>query len=99
MFYRSTLFIIFLLFLTNCTTETLIKNKRSINPVNSYSNKGFALIYNENLYNDKIISKKINNRSLIIFQKHLKTNTLVKITNILNNKSIIGTVGKNSTYP
>ena len=29
----------------------------------------------------------------------MKINTQVKITNILNNKSIIGTVGKNSNYP
>jgi len=35
----------------------------------------------------------------MIFQKNLKTNTYVKITNILNNKSIIAKVGKNSEYP
>jgi hypothetical protein len=36
---------------------------------------------------------------LVIFQKNLKKNTIVKITNILNNKSIIGTVGSNADYP
>ena len=35
----------------------------------------------------------------MIFQKNLKTNTQVKITNILNGKSLIGTVKKNSEYP
>ena len=50
-------------------------------------------------YYDKVISKKIDERSLIIFQKNLKKNTIVKITNILNNKSIIGTVGSNADYP
>ena len=98
MFYKNFLVII-LLFLTNCTTGKLIENKPISTLVKGYSNKGFTLIYNENLYNQKIITKKISERSLIIFQKNIKTNTLVKITNILNNKSIIGTVGESSKYP
>ena len=99
MLYKKTLLLIIFLFLSNCSTETLVKNKPSKKLVNGYSNMGFALIYNENLYKQKIISKKISERSLIIFQKNLKINTQVKITNILNNKSIIGIVGKNSKYP
>ena len=99
MFYRNTLLLISLLFLSNCTTGNLNINKLSKNLVKGYSNKGFALVYNENLYKQKIVSRKINERSLLIFQKKLKINTKVKITNILNNKSIIGTVGKNSVYP
>ena len=66
---------------------------------NPFLNKGFSLIYNDKFYYDKIISKKIDERSLVIFQKNLKKNTIVKITNILNNKSIIGTVGSNADYP
>ena len=64
-----------------------------------FMNKGFGLIYNDNYYDNKTVSKKIDERSLIIFQKNLKKNTIVKITNILNNKSIIGTVGNNADYP
>ena len=99
MFYRKILLLIIFLSVSNCTTETLIKNETNKTLVNPFSNKGFALIYSENLYKQKIVSKKISERSLIIFQKNLKINTQVKITNILNNKSIIGTVGKNSKYP
>ena len=99
MFYKNFLFLTIFLFLANCTTGTSVKNKLNITSVNAYSNKGFALVYNEELYKQKVINKKIPERSLIIFQKNLKTNTLVKITNILNNKSIIGTVRKNSKYP
>ena len=99
MFCRRILLLIFFLFASNCTTETLKKNEPSKILANGYSNKGFALIYNENLYKEKIVSKKISERSLIIFQKNLEKGTLVKITNILNNKSVIGTVGKNSKYP
>ncbi len=66
---------------------------------NPFINKGFSLIYNDKFYYDKVISKKIDERSLVIFQKNLKKNTIVKITNILNNKSVIGTVGNNADYP
>ena len=99
MLYRRVLFLIILLLLSNCTSGTLVQYEPRLVTVNSYSNKGFALVYNEKLYKEKIVSKEINKRSLIIFQKNLKASTKVKITNILNNKSIIGTVGKNSKYP
>ena len=99
MFYKNSLLLIILLFVSNCTTGTLVKNKPSKILINGYSNKGFALVYNENLYNQNIVSKKISERSIIIFQKNLKINTQVKITNILNNKSIVAVVGKNSKYP
>ena len=99
MFYRKILFSIIILFLTNCTTGTLVENKPNTIIVNPYSNKGFALIYSPSLYKQKIVNKKIPERSLKIFQKNLKINTQVKVTNILNNKSIIAMVGKNSKYP
>ena len=99
MFYKNILFITILLFLTNCTTGNVVKNKPSTVIGNTYSNKGFALVYSENLYKQKIVTKKIAERSLTVFQKNLKTNTRVKITNMLNNKSLIGTVGKNAKYP
>ncbi|MDC6475435.1 hypothetical protein PQZ37_00335 [bacterium] len=85
--------------LNNCTTTTLTKNKISNSLDNPFINKGFSLIYSDKFYDNKIISKKIDERSLVIFQKNLKKNTIVKITNILNNKSIIGTVGGNADYP
>ena len=98
MYCKNILLFYFFLFLTNCTTIDLT-NKPNTIMVNSYSNKGFALIYDNNLYNQKIINHKIEERSLILFQKNLKANTQVKITNILNNKSIIAKVGKKSQYP
>ena len=100
MFYKK-FFFIFLssLMLISCTSDNLKKHKIKKIFDKSYSNKGFALVYNENLFDNKIISKKIDERSLIIFQRNLKFNTQVKITNIINNKSIIGIVGKKSNYP
>jgi len=93
------IFIIFL-FLYSCDPKNINLSKREINtPVKSYSNKGFTLVFNKNLKKEKLINKKIENRSLIIFQRNLKKNTSVKITNLLNNKSILAKVGANSRYP
>jgi hypothetical protein len=99
MFYKKPLILCCFILLNNCTATTLTKNKVSSSLENPFVNKGFSLIYNDKFYNNKIISKKIDERSLVIFQKNLKKNTIVKITNILNNKSIIGTVGSNADYP
>ena len=76
-----------------------IDETTNINFKENFHNSGFALVYEENLYKDKLISKKIDERSLIVLQKHLKPKTSVKITNLLNNKSIIATVGPKSRYP
>ena len=47
----------------------------------------------------KIISKKMSKRSLEIFQKDIKRNKMVKVTNLINNKSIIAVVSSKSKYP
>ena len=99
MLYKKLLILCCFILLNNCTTTTLTKNKISNSLDNPFINKGFSLIYSDKFYDNKIISKKIDERSLVIFQKNLKKNTIVKITNILNNKSIIGTVGGNADYP
>ena len=65
----------------------------------NYSNKGFALIYDENLYKNKIINKKIDERSLVVLNNKLKFDTPVKITNLLNGKYILAKIGKKSKYP
>jgi len=98
MLYKKLLILCCLILLNNCTATITTKNKNLNSLENPFINKGFSLIYNDKLYYDKVISKKIDERSLVIFQKNLKKNTIVKITNILNNKSIIGTVGSNADY-
>jgi len=55
-----------------------------------YSNSGFALIYTQDLN-----LKKLDNRSLQIFHKNLKNRSLVKISNPINNKSLIAKVKSN----
>ncbi len=93
-------FILILLFTYSCTTTDINKAvKENIIPSEVYSNKGFTLLFTEDLKKKKLINKKIDERSLIIFQKNLKKDTNVKITNLLNNKSILAKVGANSKYP
>ena len=65
----------------------------------SFKSNGFTLVFTDSLKYDKIVSKKIDERSLIIFQNNLKKGTSVKITNLLNNKSLIAKVGDNISYP
>ena len=94
------IFILIFLFLFSCTTNNINKvQKKIIIKSEIYSNKGFTLLFNEDLKKKKLINKKIEDRSLTIFQKNLKINTSVKITNLLNNKSTLAKVGANSKYP
>ena len=99
MYYKKILFFLLFLLTINCGLNTTLNNKIDVNIKNQFANKGFALIYNDQLFRDEIISKKMDSRSLVIFQKNLKKGIDVKITNILNNKSLIVRVGNNASYP
>ncbi len=84
------------LFLTAC--QQFDDDKKGINYSNyqNYRNTGFALIYNDQHSKENKISKKIDNRALVIFHKKIKKNSFVKITNPLNEKSIIAKVISNN---
>ena len=92
----------FLILLIVSITSCASNNYKTVNvdPIfEKFSNNGFALIYNDKLYNDKTISKKMDERDLIIFQRNLRKGTSVKITNPFNSKTIIAKVGKKANYP
>ena len=74
------------------------KNEKSLVFISNqkFSNTGFALIYDELLIKEKKISKKIDNRSLLIFHNKIEKNSFVKITNPINDKSVIAQVISNS---
>ena len=94
--------IIILIFLlaVSCTNQSLIKKKIEKDIIfQKYSNTGFALVYSADLLKNKIVTKKLNDRDLLVFQKNLKKNTSLKITNLLNNKSVIAKVTNKSKYP
>ncbi len=91
------LIIFVILFLSNCSNNNSLKKLQT---TDKFSNKGFTLVFEDRLYKDKIIDKKINNRSYSIFQKNLKKNSSIKITNMLNNKTVIAKVLSNKVnYP
>ena len=96
--YRILTFLLFII-LNSCVTGPLEKKDSSIISKSYFLNKGFALVYNEELYKEKLVKGKIEDRSLTIFQKNLKKNTKVKITNLINSKYIIANVGKKVEYP
>tara|TARA_A100001035_G_scaffold163119_1_gene129046 strand:+ start:50 stop:805 length:756 start_codon:yes stop_codon:yes gene_type:complete len=92
----------FLILLIVLITSCAPNNYKTVNVdqiFEKFSNNGFALIYNDKLYNDKTISKKMDERDLIIFQRNLRKGTSVKITNPFNSKTIIAKVGKKANYP
>ena len=73
-----------------------INNKKDlINIV--YSNKGFALIYSEDL--DNSLEYKLNNASINILSPNLPNGTPVRITNIINGKSLITVVQNKTVLP
>ena len=72
---------IIVLFLSSCASNTTsFKNKLP------YNSKGFAYIYNDKDFEDKVISGKLNNSILQVSQK-LETNALLKIINPKTNDS------------
>ena len=92
------IFIIILVFLTSCKHS----NEPRVNYKNKFvffSNKGFAMIYTDGLLKENIVSNKIEDRSLIVFNSKLNIDTAVKVTNLLNNKHIIAKIGINSKFP
>ena len=64
-----------------------------------YSSTGFVLIYEDDLYKEKIINKKINNEKLLAIHDILKVNTPIKIINPDNSKSVEAKVYKKGNYP
>ena len=66
---------------------------------NYYSSRGFALIYEDYLYIEKIVNKKINNDGLRVMHNLLRINTPIKIINPENSKVIETKIYKRADYP
>ena len=94
--YKILITIISIFFLTSCEQNNVDKKIFNQQLFDKYKNTGFALIYTDSLKKEKKITKKIDNRSLLIFHKNLKKNSFVKITNPMNQKTIIAEVISNN---
>jgi hypothetical protein len=88
--FKNLLFLIPLMFILGCEQYSSKTDKINFKPEKKYKNIGFALIYNDDLN-----IKKLDQRSLSIFHKFLKPKSHVKITNPLNNKSLIAEIKSN----
>jgi uncharacterized membrane-anchored protein len=81
---KFSIFLSSLFFLTACSQHyTKIDNRKP------YNATGFAYIYNEVDYDNKIIKKKLNTELLQISHKDLKTGALIKLINPKTKKSLV----------
>ena len=88
----------FLFFLQSCAQNNFIKTNKVDKKI-YYESLGFALIYDDTLFANKTISKKINNSEIYIMHDFLKKNTPIRLTNPANSKSIETVVHKNANFP
>ena len=86
--------IFFLFILLSCSPQL-----STINQKQPYTAKGFAYIYNNLDFNEKIIKGRMNNDLMQISHQNLKTGTLIKIINPKNNKNIVLKNIKRIKYP
>ena len=66
---------------------------------NYYFSKGFALVYNEDLYYQKVVNKKFSDEKYGAMHNLLKVNTSVKIINPSNSKFLNIKISKKANYP
>ena len=84
--------------LNSCADYNLNKKKSKQEKL-YYSSSGFALIYEEDLFLQKVINNKIDNNEIKVMHSFLKKNTRIKIINPINSKSIETKIYKMSKYP
>tara|TARA_B100000579_G_scaffold284451_1_gene235766 strand:- start:440 stop:1192 length:753 start_codon:yes stop_codon:yes gene_type:complete len=97
MYYKK-IYIFLLLLLTSCATSDTFQNNINLNKKN-FVNRGFAIVFTEDLFDQNKVSKRMDNREMVVFQRNLKKGTIVRIKNILNGKTVIAKVGRRSDYP
>jgi hypothetical protein len=86
--------IILLFFLTSCA-----QNYSKSELKKPFNSKGFAYIYQEEDFINKVIKKKLDKNSLQIAHNKLRPGSLIKIINVRTNDSIILKNRKRFQYP
>ena len=87
-------FIIIFFFILSCSPYS-----NNLNQKIPYTATGFALVYNDFDFKEKIIKGKMNNFEMEISHQNLKTGTLIKIINPKNKKTIVLKNTKKIKYP
>ena len=88
-----------MLLLFSCTQTTYNKGDSEVKKKMYYSSKGFALIYEDFFYKNKVVGKKLDNSEYQILHMRLKSRTLVKIYNPENSKFVTAKVKSISKFP
>ena len=92
-------YIYIFVFLFSCTQDMKIIKKQSKLSEPTYSSNGFALIYEDSNFKNKIINIKLNNDQNYVLHAFLNNNTLVIITNPFNSKSLVAKIKNTSKIP
>ena len=79
----------------NYKTNESVKKKERV----YYASSGFALIYEDELYKQKVVNRKIDNEDIGVMHSSLKINTPIKIVNPDNSKIIETKIYKKANYP
>jgi len=97
--FKKTIFLFFfILFLTSCADYKSNNISKDIEK-KYYSSNGFALIYEDSLYKEGVINKRIDNSKIIVMHSFLKINTPVRIINPENLSFIETKIIKKANYP
>ncbi len=86
--------ILILFFIVSCTSGL-----NTINQNKPYNATGFAYVYNDLDFNNKIIKGRMNNDKIQISHQNLRVGTLLKIINPKNKKNIVIKNTKRIKYP
>ena len=87
------------IFLLSSCAEYKVNKKNTHLEKELFSSSGFALVYDESLYNDGVINKKIKNDDFIVYHSFLKKNTPINIINPDNSKVISTKIYGKAKYP
>ena len=90
---KFNLLLIFCFIISCANNYTKFENKKP------YTSKGFAYIYNDFDFQNKIIKGKLDNAKLQIAHKDLKVNSLIKIINPKTNDYLVINNFKKIKYP
>ena len=92
------IFIICIISIYSCAAYNTNVKKYNKDKIHYFSS-GFVLIYEDNLYKEKVVNKKIDNKKIMVMHSTLKLNTPIKITNPINSKFLITKVNKKANFP
>ena len=96
--YDKILIFFVFVYLYSCAGYEKNKTLKDDNKI-YYSSSGFALIFEDHLFDEKTVNKKINNETIQVLHTTLKKNTPVRITNLSNKKYIDSKIYKRANYP